>query len=451
MNHRTALVLAFLLCMAAVAVPAAALGVEGTRILMYVNPGQTYSFPMAVYIKATEPESDYAVDVLGFGQSLAGSYTAIQPDQDTSPRTARPFVSVEAPLIHLKPGGRQPFNATIQVPKDAGAGGYYAIILVHQAAAAGAGQQAAFAVAIAVPVMLTVNGSQLTETGQVTGVSVAPVVPGQPVTVQVNFTNTGNHHYFGLATNVTVLDSGGKPIATASSGPFARAVVPGQTVRFDVPVLGSIPPGTYTAEVTAVVPDGQVLGEGSAPFTIPQFYAPPIQEAKAEVTPETATTLETPGGAVLIAFPQGAFLSGGEVSVKPYIGSIPNLPGGVKPGATVFSVEGVMGILAKRATITVRYSDPDLAAAGGDPSLLSLARWDQSDGRWTILPTRADSSAHTLTAETDRFSLWAVVAGTSAAPVPESTPARSIPLDIMTTLAAVSLLPVLLQKLRKLP
>jgi hypothetical protein len=393
MTHRTALLLAFLLVMAAVALPAAALRVEGAKIIMDVNQGKIYPFPMAVSIKETDPEADYAVDVLGLGQALGGSYTWIQPDRDTSPRTARPFISVEAPPIHLKPGGRQAFNATIRIPTAAGAGGYYAIILIHPTAAGG-GQQAAFAAAIAVPVMLTVNGSQLTETGQVTGVSMAPVVPGQPVTVQVNFTNTGNHHYFGLATNVTVLDSGGKSIATASSGPFARAVIPSQTVRFNVPVLGSIPPGTYTAEVTTVLPDGRVLGEGTAPFTIPQFYAPPVQEATVKVAPDAEATLETPGGAVRIVFPKGAFLAEGEVAVKPYVGSVPNLPGGIKPGSTVFSVEGIMGILTKGATITVRYSDPDLTAAGGDPSLLSLARYDRSDGHWTLVPTRADASAH---------------------------------------------------------
>jgi hypothetical protein len=56
-----------------------------------------------------------------------------------------------------------------------------------------------------------------------------------------------------------------------------------------------------------------------------------------------------------------------------------------------------------------------------------------------------------ITAETDRFSLWAVVAGISTAPVQE-TPAKPIPLDLMTALAAFGLFPVLVRRrLRKHP
>ena len=37
-----------------------------------VTPDTNYIFPMAVSTNPTDPASDYAVDVLGFGQGLEG-------------------------------------------------------------------------------------------------------------------------------------------------------------------------------------------------------------------------------------------------------------------------------------------------------------------------------------------------------------------------------------------
>jgi hypothetical protein len=58
----------------------------------------------------------------------------------------------------------------------------------------------------------------------------------------------------------------------------------------------------------------------------------------------------------------------------------------------------------------VTYSADDLKAAGGDAGKLLLARWDRGDGQWTLLPTTVDAGAMTLSATTNRFSTWAVVA-----------------------------------------
>jgi len=62
-----------LLCIAACATrPAAMVTVEGARIMPDVTPDTNYIFPMAVSTNPTDPPSDYAVDVPGFGQGLDG-------------------------------------------------------------------------------------------------------------------------------------------------------------------------------------------------------------------------------------------------------------------------------------------------------------------------------------------------------------------------------------------
>lgn len=66
--------------------------------------------------------------------------------------------------------------------------------------------------------------------------------------------------------------------------------------------------------------------------------------------------------------------------------------------------------LSQPSTITVRYSDADVAAAGGDPKNLVLAYWDETAGRWKVLKTTVDTANMTLSASTTHLSTWAVLA-----------------------------------------
>ena len=85
-------------------------------------------------------------------------------------------------------------------------------------------------------------------------------------------------------------------------------------------------------------------------------------------------------------------------------------PPAFKAGATFFSIE-LTGELAPGAeiTITVRYSDADLAATGEDPGLLALSRYDEDTHEWVILPTTVDAEARTLTATTTQLSTWTIL------------------------------------------
>jgi anti-sigma-K factor RskA len=61
-------------------------------------------------------------------------------------------------------------------------------------------------------------------------------------------------------------------------------------------------------------------------------------------------------------------------------------------------------------TITVKYSDEDVAAAGGNPSKLVLAYYDEESGEWVTLDTTVNTTDMTLSATTTHFSTWAVLA-----------------------------------------
>ncbi len=296
------LIVTFLLGIALTIAPNAALKVEGAKIMMDVKPGTTYTFPMAVSIKSDEAVAEYAIDILSFGQSPdTGSYQGLQRCDDTSPYSACSYISVSPPIVKLQPGERKEFTATIRVPLNVGDGGRYAVILIHPAAA-GAGQ-ASFATAVLVPVMLTVEGSNVVETGEITGIMVGDAVAGKPIVVSTTFENTGNHHYYGTVNHVSVRDATGREVGFSKSEPFSRAIIPTSTVRFDTPLTAGLPPGTYMVVSRMTLEDGTLLDEESTTFSVKEEYIPLFEKTTVTVVPDRETMLMTPSGEITITFP----------------------------------------------------------------------------------------------------------------------------------------------------
>lgn len=414
-NHypTTVFFLILILLITLVAAPASAVRVEGAKIILDVKPGTTYIFPMAVSIKQDDPASEYAIEILGFGQTIdGGSYKALSPGEDTSPYSARSFISVPSPTVRLQPGERKAFDATIRLPAGSSEGGRYAVILIHPAAAESG--QSAFATAVLVPVMLTPEGGSLSETGEITSIVAGDIVPGKPIRIMTTLKNTGNHHYYGVVTKVTIIDASGKTVASVSTEPFTRAMIPGQSVNFPADITTGLPAGTYTVTSRMEKQDGTLLDEDTTGITVKEPYIPPFEQTVVQVSPDKETVLGVPGGAVTISFPKGAFVADGSVTVRPATDAIPSAPSGSSRGTTAFIIEGVSGLLAQDATVKVRYTSGDLAAAGGNANKLVLARYDRTDSRWTLLPTSVDTGSQTLTSTTNRMSTWAVMAAEKA-------------------------------------
>ena len=71
--------------------------------------------------------------------------------------------------------------------------------------------------------------------------------------------------------------------------------------------------------------------------------------------------------------------------------------------------------LSEPSTITVKYLEADVAAAGGGTEDLVLAYWDEAAGRWKTLKTSVDTANMTLSASTTHVGTWAVLAKTTSA------------------------------------
>jgi len=274
--------------------PVSSLSVTNPKITAEVQPGKTYTYPMNVSIGPNDSEADFAVDIMGFGQSEDGSYNPIPTANDTSPYSARPFMSVDKPVFHLNSGGQQSVIITVRVPANIGTGGRYALVYIHSAPKAVSSSTAAIATAMVSPVLLSVQGGILTTTGSLTSVRADEAVTGKPVVILTTLHNTGNQHYYGAFVNVTVTDSTGKVAATASTQPSAYALIPGNdmTIKTSLPVL---PPNTYTVKSDAKV-GTTLLASKSSSFTVSTPSA--VQTPTASKTKATGTTAPS-GGTVI--------------------------------------------------------------------------------------------------------------------------------------------------------
>jgi hypothetical protein len=198
-------------------------------------------------------------------------------------------------------------------------------------------------------------------------------------------------------------------------------VVPGITRQLKATFIpqGELPLGSYSVQSKVMLEDGTVLDEASGSFEVKETYIPPPPAASITLTPGSAATLATEDGRISIAFPQGSVTGEVEVSIQSYSPSqLPTPQSGITLGTTCFRVDGIAGLLVKKATITVKYSSADLDKADGDASRLKLARWDEAQGKWSVLKTKVNTEAAALSTDTNQLSIWAVVVGGTSSSSP---------------------------------
>jgi hypothetical protein len=412
-------------------VPVSAISVSGAKYMGNISPGGTAVHTMTVGIGPAEDPTDVMVEVVGFGQSMDKGYTTLDPANDLSPYSARPFITLDKSSVHIEPGTTQTINANISLPKNIGDGGRYAIIYIH----ALPGKGKSFTTAVTVPVLITDSGTALFETGSITKLDVGDVTIGQPITITTNLKNTGNYHYYRTVNEVIVTDANGNVLADNSTQPSVYAIIPGNTVGFTVqPDVKNLPLGTYTVNSKVLLEDGRILDNKTTTFAVKTNYVPPPTESSIKLSPGSAGNLVSPDGRYSVTFPQGAVLGDVVVTLKPFSrDKLQPAPTGATTGATSFEISGLSGLLSQDATVRVTYSADDLAAAGGDTSKLKLSYFDTAKNAWTMLPTQVNTQDMTLTTTTNHLSVWAVMVSSSAA---TAVPTKA-PLAVVVSIGAL--------------
>jgi len=391
--------------------------VSNAGIVDVVSPGQTITQTMNVSIGANAPTTTVTVDIDGVAQSSNGTYILLDAAEDTNPDTARPFVSVNTNSFQLQPGGSQDVVATIAVPQDATLGGYFACIHISNPPIAQSGSNIAVATAVNVPVYLTIKGSQLNQTGKITGITTGTITNGQTIGITTTFQNTGNT-YFKIEGETTVTNGQGVLLDDVPAPLTVSSVLP--DMSRDVNAIytpnGSLAPGIYTIGSRIMLSDGTMLDQSNATFTIKAPYVPPPALGNVSLAPTSGSTLQNVDGSISIYFPTGAAAVPVNLALNNIAAAqLPVAPAGFTFTGSSFQVNGLTGLLAKNATITVKYTADDLSKANGKASNLLLMRWDAGTNQWIIPGTKVDTKAMTLTASSNLMGIWAVAVGTAPA------------------------------------
>lgn len=245
----------------------AGLGVSGAIFEANVTPDQHISHEMIVKTDATDQPMDIVVEVIGFGRSLDGANAKIEPDLDNSPYTARPFLNVSPTSFHLEPGGSEKVMLQGIIPTNVGEGGRYALINIRSLPI-GKGN-VGMAVAIDVPVRLTIANTRLIKKGEITNLSIDKPILQKAQNVSLLFNNTGNYHYNAFA-EAALMDKNGKVLANASTPLTTSSIIPmtARLFRMELTPRQKLWPGSYKINSTVRLEDGTMLAAKEISFKV---------------------------------------------------------------------------------------------------------------------------------------------------------------------------------------
>lgn len=245
----------------------AGFGVGGAIFVEDVSPGQKLTHEITVSNDENTTIQNMSAVIYGFARSLDGVNVEIPEENDTSSFTARPFLSVEPEVFDLLPGERKTLLLTGTVPEDAGPGGKYALVVVKTAPEA---QSASISIstAIQVVVMLTVNGTDITRTGNISDLTASKNDDGN-VEADITFKNTGNIHYKPFV-DAVLKSENGEILASDQPKQVDGSILPMglRLCKVDLSPKTAIASGTYIVEATVTLEDGTVLDSKETTFTV---------------------------------------------------------------------------------------------------------------------------------------------------------------------------------------
>lgn len=406
--------------------------VTGVKIQDSVSPGQTLTYSITVADTYTDRSLDVAVEVKGLGNYLSGVVKELNTEEDTSPYSARTFVTVSPTSFHLEPGQSQKVNVTINVPADVGDGGRYAVI-VSRTIPSGTG--VVFATAVETQILLTIQGSNLIITGDITSLNLSTPKSEQLFSIAATVGNTGNYHYK-LSLKGNIKDNLGQVVGEAWQTNSIYNLIPTFAQQMDVAfnISRELAPGVYTAQVDAYTTDGVFLDSSTIEFALTETYKPmplkalvvgfwdtgraadlrlAIAEDGTLMQPLSASSLTS---IVTISMTQGmkVYDSNGQAVTSLTITMMDPAPPPPE-GYTMISAFNFLpgGItFDPKADITLEYFSAQLPK-GVSEANLKIAYFDQATLQWIILDNsefEVNPGTNKITFTTTHSGIYAIVA-----------------------------------------
>ena len=215
---------------------------------------------------------------------------------------------------------------------------------------------------------------------------------------------------------VQFLDANGVLITLASGGSV------GVHANQLVPTAPAPPPVVVATPIT-------ITEVPSADVTV---VTEPTNGRVAIIQPSTGGSVSAPDGGVVVSLPVEVHDTTFQLAYNPSpVSGVPVAPAGTAIlRAFELNAHDTTGAqvslsLLKAATITVKYTDADVAAAPGkSPLNLIILRYDAATQAWTQLNTIVDLASQTLTAKVSRFSLFGLG---GVVPAPQFVPPTGLP------------------------
>jgi len=231
--------------------------------------------------------NDIAVDmeVGGLGQTPSGGTQSVAAQQDTSPYSARSWVTIDK--SHMDIGSNQTLKVTVNVPAGTSPGEKYASITLYNQSA-GQGSTSIIS-GIIIPLIFTVDPSSFTASpsGQITDLQVKNTYSGKAIDLLTYFTNTGNARVTGAKINVSIKDSSQIVKWQSSDLSIAQpSVIPNYAREIKCSYNVGLPLGSYTTTSIITLASGTLLIR-TVSFTV--VDPPPLPAAPTLTAPGSLT------------------------------------------------------------------------------------------------------------------------------------------------------------------
>jgi PKD repeat protein len=251
------------------------------------------------------------------------------------------------------------------------------------------------------------------------------------------------------------------PLPQAGFSASATGILLGEAIAFTNLSTGGIPPLTYAWDF-----DGDGTVDSTDPNPTHSYAATGTYTVSLKVTdargnsttekragyisvgnaiaphsiPPQGGIIQTADGQIAMTFPADAFDGEAVLTIEKVSPlDAAKAPGGFQMGSSCFTLGAVDAageeiiMFSRLVTVTVKYSDEDVAAAGGALENLVLAYYNEATGKWKIVETTPNSTDRSLGATTTHFSTWAILV---------KTPSRGTALWIQIVIGVAAVLGV---------
>lgn len=209
--------------------PAHATTIISPVIEITVDPGTSQQGAVKVYNETNHDLTVTAsIDAVRGGEEQGGVIF------DTDRPAFLSWITLDRTSLTLKPQQAAIVPLSVQVPKNARPGGYYAAVFWQETSLIDSKKNVGIHGRVGTLVFLTVTGA-VTEQATIDSFGIEPqrsVVFGVPLTFSTRVTNQGNIHFQPIG-NIILTNWLGRKISL-SVNPERRSIMPGSTRRFDV-------------------------------------------------------------------------------------------------------------------------------------------------------------------------------------------------------------------------